>query len=98
MHHTYIIGEAGLVVHNACIPSKAKQALSQIRQTGRGPGKSGRTFNNREGRLPPGGRYKEYDVDPVPSQGNRNSERIIVDENTGQAWYTSDHYESFTPM
>lgn len=55
-------------------------------------------FQNREGYLPKGGKYTEYDVNPTQSNANRGSERIVVDKNTGKGWYTSDHYNSFTRL
>jgi ribonuclease T1 len=58
----------------------------------------GRAFKNYEGRLPAGGKYREYDVDPTLPGTPRNAERIVVDEGTGQAWYTDDHYGSFTEI
>ena len=57
----------------------------------------GRPFLNRE-RILPRGRYREYDVHPkVPGQ-NRGGERIVIDQGTGKAYYTADHYRSFIPM
>lgn len=57
----------------------------------------GRPFLNRE-RILPRGRYREYDVHPkVPAQ-NRGGERIVIDQGTGKAYYTADHYRSFIPM
>ena len=57
----------------------------------------GRPFLNRE-RILPRGRYREYDVHPkVPAQ-NRGGERIVIDQRTGKAYYTADHYRSFIPM
>ena len=54
---------------------------------------------NAEGRLPSGGKYREYDVDPRPPAGTtRNAERIVVDESTGRAYYTDDHYRTFTEI
>jgi ribonuclease T1 len=57
----------------------------------------GRTFHNRERRLP-AGRYREYDVHPrVPGQ-SRGPERLLVDQTTGRAYYTGDHYRTFVPL
>jgi guanyl-specific ribonuclease Sa len=75
--------------------------LQHVKQTGTHPPGfvGGRTFKNAEGRLPAGGKYREYDVDVKPPPGTRrNAERIVVDENTGRAWYTDDHYGSFTEI
>ena len=80
------------------IPAKAQQVLQYVRENGRAPEGyvGGRTFENREGRLPEGGDYREFDVDP--HNGQRNAERVIVDWSTKQAWYTGDHYRTFVSM
>ena len=57
----------------------------------------GRTFSNRERRLPRGS-YREYDVNPKKSGRNRGTERIVIEQRTGKAYYTRDHYETFTAM
>lgn len=82
------------------IPSRAYTELSHVRANGTPPAgyKGGRVFRNREGRLPGNGNYREYDIDPAPAAGARNAERIVVDEISGNAWYTSDHYLTFKPM
>jgi ribonuclease T1 len=83
---------------DASVPAKVVQVLQIVRTTGEPPEGyvGGRVFQNREGRLPPGGDYREFDVDP--HVGGRNAERIIVEWNTKKAWYTADHYETFTPL
>lgn len=63
--------------------------------------KGGVTFRNSEGRLPAvgagGGRvvYQEWDVNPKKNGQGRDAERIVTG-NDGSAWYTLDHYDSFT--
>ena len=57
----------------------------------------GRTFQNRE-RVLPRGRYREYDVHPKVPGKNRGAERIVVEQRSGKAYYTADHYRSFIPM
>ena len=57
----------------------------------------GRAFHNREGRLP-AGRYREYDVHPRSAGRNRGPERLVVDQTTGRAFYTGDHYRTFVPL
>lgn len=83
---------------SSAVPAKALQVLQYVRETGHAPEGyvGGRTFENREGHLPPGGDYREFDVDP--HHGQRNAERIIVDWNSKKAWYTGDHYRTFIPM
>lgn len=86
---------------NPNVPGEAYQVLGQIKQNNGVPPEGyvgGRTFNNREGLLPSGGRYKEYDIHPRIQGQNRGRERIVVDSQTNQAWYTSDHYGSFESM
>jgi filamentous hemagglutinin len=55
----------------------------------------GSTFQNRERRLPkqPAGYYKEY-VHPTPGLSGPGPQRIVMGE-TGETYYTPDHYRSF---
>ncbi|MGE3151501.1 MAG: ribonuclease domain-containing protein [Nitrospiraceae bacterium] len=82
------------------VPETAYEVLAVIQQN-RGkppPGYvGGRTFMNRERRLP-SGRYREYDVHPFVPGRNRGAERIVVDQRSGKAYYTGDHYRTFIPM
>jgi ribonuclease T1 len=57
----------------------------------------GRAFNNRERRLP-AGRYREYDVHPRVPGRDRDPERLVVDQTTGRAYYTGDHYRTFVRL
>ncbi len=57
----------------------------------------GRNFQNRERALPRG-RYREYDVHPKVPGKNRGAERIVINQASGKAYYTDDHYRSFVPM
>jgi len=41
--------------------------------------------------------YREYDVNPRQPGVNRGPERLVVGSN-GRAYYTADHYRTFTPM
>ena len=63
----------------------------------------GQTFSNRERILPsqPRGYYQEYTV-PTPGADNRGARRIVSGQgttgdnaNSGEYYYTSDHYRSF---
>jgi ribonuclease T1 len=83
---------------DAAVPEKALRVLNIVRATGLPPDGyvGGRIFQNREGRLPSDGNYREFDIDP--HEGNRNAERIIVEWNTKKAWYTGDHYQTFIPL
>ena len=80
------------------VPEKAVKVLQYVRENGRAPEGyvGGRTFENREGRLPSDGDYREFDVDP--HNGQRNADRLIVEWNTKKAWYTGDHYRTFIPV
>ena len=57
----------------------------------------GRAFQNRERRLPRG-HYREYDVNPKLRGRSRDAERIVIEQDTGRAYYTNDHYRTFMPL
>jgi guanyl-specific ribonuclease Sa len=57
----------------------------------------GRVFQNRERRLP-SGRYREYDVNPKIRGRARDAERIVIEQDTDRAYYTGNHYRTFTPL
>lgn len=81
-------------------PQTAKDLLEAIQQHN---GKSlpgyigGGAFQNRERRLPRG-HYREYDVNPKIRGRSRDAERIVIEYDTGKAYYTDDHYRTFTPL
>ena len=82
------------------IPSAARETLKAIEERHGKPLPGyvgGRTFQNRE-RVLPRGRYREYDVHPKVAGKNRGAERIVIDQRSGKAYYTADHYRSFIPM
>jgi ribonuclease T1 len=81
-------------------PQKARDLLQalQARNGEPLPGYTGgREFRNRERRLPRG-RYREYDVNPRLRGRPRDAERIVIDQRTGKAYYTPDHYQTFVPL
>ena len=81
-------------------PQKAYDLLAQIKQREGKPLPGyigGRIFQNRERRLPPG-RYREYDVDRKIPGRSRGAERLVIEQETGKAYYTGDHYRSFVPL
>lgn len=84
----------------AAPPQKARDLLAAL-ETRHGvplPGYiGGREFRNRERRLPRG-RYREYDVNPKVRGRPRDAERIVIEERTGKAYYTADHYRTFVPL
>jgi guanyl-specific ribonuclease Sa len=91
------------------IPEAAWRTLATVRRTGEAPPDQvgGRRFGNYgrggEEKLPvrgPGGRridYREWDIHPRSSGRNRGPERVVTGSD-GRAWYTADHYCSFTEM
>lgn len=91
---------APLIRHEQAAPQKANDLLAQL-QARHGkplPGYAGgREFQNRERRLPPG-RYREYDVNPKIRGRSRDSERIVIEQDTGRAYYTGNHYRTFMPL
>lgn len=99
----------GPVVNAANVPQHAQDTLKQIDQTGKAPPgyRGGRTFAN-DGRA--GGEslpktdaqgnqitYREYDAQPYQKGVNRGAERIVRGSD-GSAYYTSDHYKTFTKI
>jgi ribonuclease T1 len=56
---------------------------------------TGGTFQNREGELPSGATYNEYDVYPRAKGASRDAYRIVVNRGTKEAWFTPDHYVTF---
>ena len=87
---------APLIRHEQAAPQKAYDLLARL-QTRYGeplPGYvGGRGFQNRERRLPPG-HYREYDVNPRMRGRSRDAERIVIEQDTGRAYYTGNHYRT----
>ncbi|WP_367867149.1 ribonuclease domain-containing protein [Pedobacter sp. WC2423] len=81
----------------AAVPQKAYTVADYVAKNGKAPQGyvGGTVFQNREGLLPQGVAYKEYDVNPKVSGQNRGAERIVLG-NDGSRYYTGDHYASFT--
>lgn len=86
--------------HEQAAPQKAYDLLARL-QARHGeplPGYvGGREFQNRERRLPPG-HYREYDVNPKIRGRSRDAERVVIEQDTGRAYYTGNHYRSFMPL
>lgn len=81
-------------------PQKARDLLKAIQERHGAPLPGylgGREFHNRERRLPRG-RYREYDVNPKVRGHPRDAERIVIEQRTGKAYYTGDHYRTFVPL
>src|SRR5215471_6514695 len=88
------------VARDVEVPEKAREVLAEIQKRNGEPLPGyvgGRVFGNRERRLPRGD-YREYDVNPKRPGKNRGTERIVIEQRTGKAYYSRDHYETFTPM
>lgn len=60
--------------------------------------KGGRVFRNREGILPKGKTYYEYDVHPYRPGVSRGAERLVVDRKKSVFYYTQDHYGTFVKI
>ena len=91
--------KSGVTV-DAEVPQKARDVLAEIQKRKGEPPPGyvgGRTFGNRERRLPRGS-YREYDVNPKKPGKSRGAERIVIEQRTGKAYYSRDHYETFTPL
>ncbi len=81
-------------------PQKVYDLLQRLEERGGSPLPGyvgGREFQNRERRLPRG-RYREYDVNPKIRGRSRDAERIVIEQHTGKAYYTGDHYRTFVPL
>jgi guanyl-specific ribonuclease Sa len=91
------------------VPDRAYATLVEI-DAGRWPGsanapgtKGGDRWMNRAGTLAAkdsAGKpitYQEWDVNPKQRNQSRDAERIVTGSD-GSAWYTGDHYETFTRM
>ena len=85
------------------VPDKVLQVLKVVDERHQPPEgfQGGRTFGNFEQRLPRADargkrvRYQEWDVKPLRKGANRGVERLITGSD-GSAWYTRDHYATFT--
>ena len=89
--------ESGLkIVAVADLPKEAQATLELIDQGGPYPySRDGVVFGNLEKLLPKHDRgyYHEYTV-TTPGENDRGARRIVTG-NSGQRYYTDDHYKSF---
>ncbi len=83
-------------ISNSDIPNKVLEVLKYIRANNKAPDGyvGGRVFQNREGQLPAGEKYQEWDVNLKVQGQNRGVERMVTSNK--KAYYTNDHYRSFT--
>ncbi|MFI9550612.1 ribonuclease domain-containing protein [Nonomuraea endophytica] len=56
---------------------------------------AGGRFYNREGQLPGGATYHEYDVYSRTQGAPRDAYRIVVNRSTGVTWFSPNHYTDF---
>ncbi|MBB5079010.1 ribonuclease domain-containing protein [Nonomuraea endophytica] len=56
---------------------------------------AGGRFYNREGQLPSGATYHEYDVYSRTQGAPRDAYRIVVNRGTGVTWFSPNHYTDF---
>lgn len=104
-HTSSLEGEERLAAGHAkqlerTAPQKAYDLLATIRQRDGVPLPGyvgGRDFQNREHRLPPG-RYREYDVNRKIAGRSRDAERLVIEQQTGKAYYSGDHYGTFVQL
>jgi ribonuclease T1 len=87
------------------VPEYVMDVLAYVKQHGTAPDGyvGGRTFQNREKRLPEKDkegqkiRYREWDVFPKIQGRNRGAERMVTSSDE-RAWYTRDHYRTFVEI
>lgn len=78
------------------LPPEARSTINLIRRGGPYPySKDGTVFGNRERRLPQmkKGYYREYTV-KTPESRDRGARRIVTGQ-SGEIYYTGDHYATF---
>jgi guanyl-specific ribonuclease Sa len=56
---------------------------------------TGGQFFNREGELPSGATYNEYDVYSRTEGAPRDAYRIVVNRGSGAVWFSPNHYTDF---
>lgn len=87
------------------IPAKALKVFQYVKQHKEAMDGyvGGRTFGNYEGHLPKkdaAGKkiaYQEWDVNPKIEGKNRGAERLVTSSD-GKAYYSNDHYNTFTEI
>lgn len=106
---TVVTPAADAAVYSSCTQSRcsaARSANSTWSSLGYpGPGwydwpngqcnYTGGTFQNREGQLPAGHTYQEFDVYPRSCGAARDAYRIVRDRTNGYVYFSPDHYSNF---
>ena len=90
---TRFVAEADGTVHDV------KPTMDRISSGGRNPHRNdGSVFKNKGGDLPAQaqGHYREY-VHPTPGTNGPGAMRVVTGQD-GKAWFSSDHYKTFTPI
>lgn len=95
----------GNTARQSNVPHYVIDVLEEVRETGKAPSGyvGGRTFYNREKLLPKKEddgkkiKYREWDVHPKVKGKNRGAERLVTGSDDN-AYYTKDHYRSFTKI
>lgn len=103
-HNTIAVDNNSVSENNSEIPGKVYEVLKYIRQNHEAPSGyvGGRVFSNREKILPQFDenhnkiRYQEWDVNPKVNGRNRGTERLVTSD--VKAYYTNNHYKSFTEV
>ncbi|KAA0022702.1 ribonuclease domain-containing protein [Antrihabitans cavernicola] len=102
-------GGSTSIAKSGSVPAAATATLSKIDdgswpESANAPGTNGgTTWQNREHNLPAKDsagkavKYQEWDVNPKKRGQSRDAQRIITGSD-GSAWYTGDHYKTFTRM
>ncbi len=93
------------MVSSSGIPAKVYSLLAYVRQNKQPKNGyvGGRRFGNFENHLPRqdiSGRriaYQEWDVNAKKRGRNRGTERLVTGSD-GRAWFTADHYNTFTEI
>jgi YD repeat-containing protein len=80
------------------VPEKAFRIANFVEKHAVPPAgyEGGGKFENRNGELPAGGQYKEYDVNASvagKARKGRGTERLVRDSKTGAWYYTDSHYD-----
>ena len=78
------------------LPPEARHTVALVKAGGPFPHqRDGSVFHNREGLLPKRsrGHYREYTV-KTPGAKDRGARRIVAGQ-SGELYYTDDHYRSF---
>ena len=101
--------DKGSKTPSAGVPEKAVKVLRHVDEHGRAPEgyEGGRDFHNAgangEKGLPKADAgskviaYREWDVNPTQRGVNRGAERLVTGSD-GSAYYTDDHYRTFTKI